>query len=60
MLRQIQDTLEDKYIKSLIDECTNLLTDDISTILQYLDCNYIKVHSEKVASKEVELISLVW
>ena len=49
LLRHIQDAIEDKYIESLLDEYTNLLTGDVPTILEYLFYNYRKVRSEEVA-----------
>ena len=52
LLRHIQEAIEDKYIASLVDEYTNLLSDDISTVMQYLFYNYGKVRSEEVAEKE--------
>ena len=48
LLRHIQEVIEDKYIESLVDEYTNLLTDDIPTTMKYLFCNYGKVRSEEV------------
>ena len=59
LLRYIQDVKEDKFIKSLIDEYTNLLTGDIPTILDYLFNNYSKVHSKEVSQKEMEVISMI-
>ena len=58
MLRYIQEAIEDKYIESLVDEDINLLTDDIPTTIKYLFYNYGKVQSEKVAQKEVEVMSI--
>ena len=49
LLRCIQDVLEDKYTKALADEYTNLITDNIPAVLEYLFCNYRKVSSEEVA-----------
>ena len=46
LLRYIQDTLKEKFIKSLVDKHANLLTNDIPIILHYLECNYIKVRSK--------------
>ena len=47
--RHIQDAIENKYIESLIDKYINLLTDDVSTIMQYLFYNYGKVWSEEIS-----------
>ena len=58
--RHIQDALEDKYIEPLVDEHTNLLTDDIPTIMNYLLYNYGKVRSEEVSEKEAEIMAMIW
>ena len=60
LLQYIQDTVEDKYIESLVNEYTNLLTGDVPTILEYLFYNYGKVHSEEVSQKEIEVMSMTW
>ena len=59
-LRHIQDAIEDKYLESLVDEYTNLLTGDVPTILEYLFYNYGKVQSEEVAKKEIEVMLMTW
>ena len=59
LLRHIQDAIEDKYIKLLVDKYTNLLTSDIPTILEYLFYNYRKVKSKEVAQKESEVMPMV-
>ena len=55
----MQDTLEDKYIFSLVDEYTNVLISDILTILEYLFCNFSRVRLEEIAQKEIEVISMI-
>lgn len=60
LLRHIQDAIEEKYLESLIDEYTNLISGDIPTVLDYLFYNYGKVRSYEVAQKESEVISLIW
>ena len=45
----IQDELEDKCIENMIDEYTNLISDDIPTVLDYLLENFGKVSSEEVS-----------
>ena len=60
LLCHIQDALEDKYIESLVDEHTNLLTDDIPVILQYLLDNYETITSDEIAEKENEVMSSIW
>ena len=56
----MQDAIEDKHIEPLVDEHTNLLTDDIPTIMNYLLCNYGKVRSEEVSEKEAEIMAMIW
>ena len=58
MLRYIQEVIEDKYIKSLVNKYKDLLTDDILTTIKYLFYNYGKVQSEEVTQKEVEVMSM--
>ena len=60
LLQHIQEAIEDKYINSLVDEYTNLLTQDVPTIMQYLFYNYGKVRSEEVSSKEAEVMNMTW
>ena len=60
LLRHIQDALEDKYVVTLIDEYTNLITTDIPEVLIYLFHNFSKVTSEEVAQKEAEIMSMTW
>ena len=60
LLRHIQNTIEDKYIKLLVDEYTNLLIGNVPTILEYLFYNYKKVRLEEVAQKESEVILMIW
>ena len=57
LLRHIQDTINDKYIESLVDEYTNLLNRDVPAILQYLFYNYSKVRLEEVSQKEMEVMT---
>ena len=52
--------MEDKYTEALVDEYTNLLSDDIPTVLTYLFYNYGKVSSEEVAQKEQEVMNTTW
>jgi len=60
LLWHIQDTVEDKYIESLVDEYTNLLTGDVPSILDYLFYNYGKVRSEEVTQKDNEVMTMTW
>ena len=58
--RHVQDSMEEKYTASLVDEFTNLITDDIPTVLEYLFYNYGKVSSEEVSEKEAEIMAITW
>ena len=60
LLQHIQDAVEDKYIESLVDEYTNLLTGDVPLILDYLFYNYGKVRSEEVTQKDNEVMTMTW
>ena len=60
LMRHTQDAIEGKYIDSLVDEYTNLITGDIPVVLRYLFYNYGKVRSNEVAEKEAEVMSLTW
>ena len=50
--RHIQDAIEDKYLESLIDDNTQLITEDVPIVLAYLFDTYGKVPSEEVKQKE--------
>ena len=52
----MQEAIEDKYIKLLVDKYMNLLWDNVPTIMQYLFYNYRKVRSDEVVAKEAEVI----
>ena len=52
--------LEDKYTEAIVDEYTNLINDNILTVLDYLFYNYGKVSSEEVVQKEAEVMSVTW
>lgn len=60
LARHIQDAIEDKYLKSLINEDTQLIQDDIPMVLQYLFDNYDKVPSEEVKQKETEIQTMTF
>ena len=53
--RHIQDTIEDKYLESLVNEDTQLIQADIPDVLTYLNDTYGKVPSEEVEQKEAEI-----
>ena len=53
--RHIQDAIKDKYLKTLVNEDTQLIQDDILTVLEYLFGLYGKVPSEEVKQKEAKI-----
>ena len=53
--RHIQDAMEAKYLESLINEDTQLIQEDIPTVLRYLFETHGKVPSEKVKQTEQEI-----
>ena len=53
--RHIQDAIEDKYLETLVDENTQLIQDDIPSVLAYLFDQYSKVPSEEVKQREAEI-----
>ncbi len=58
--RHVQDALEDKYIEPIVDEYTNLITEDIPTVLKYLFTRYGKIRGEDVTKKDAEVIAMTW
>ena len=48
LLRHIQNALEEKFIKYMVDEDTGLIEHAIPTVMEYLFLNYGKVLSEEV------------
>ena len=46
--RHIQDAIEDKYLESMVNEDTQLIQEDIPTVLQYLFDTYGKIPLEEV------------
>ena len=57
-MRHMQDTNEEKYLEYLVDKYTNLILDNVPTVLDYLFYSYGKVWSDKLAQKEAKVISL--
>ena len=49
LMRHTQDTIQEKYLESLVDKYTNLILDNVPTVLDYLFYNYGKVWSNEVA-----------
>ena len=43
-----------------MDEFTNLINDDIPTVLQYFFNTYRKIRGEEVAQREAEVMSITW
>ena len=60
LLRHVQDALEDKHTEALVKEHTNLISDDIPSVLDYLFNNYVNVSSEEVTKKDLEVMSMAW
>ena len=57
LLRHITTAIESKYIDFLKSEDTDLVEDDIPTVLAYLFSNYGKVPTREVKEKEQEVLS---
>ena len=53
--RHVQDAIEDKYLESLVDKETQLIQEDIPTVLQFLFNAYRKIPSKEVKQKETDL-----
>ena len=53
--RHIQEAIEDKYLESFIDDDTQLIVNNVPTVLEYLFDTYGKVSSEEVKQKEAEI-----
>jgi len=53
--QHIQDAIEDKYLESLVNDDTQLITASIPDVLTYLFDSYGKVPSEEVKQKEQEI-----
>ena len=58
--RHIQDAIEDKYLETLINEDTQLIQEDIPTVLAYLFDTYGKIPSEEVKQKEAEIRAMTY
>lgn len=58
--RHIQDAIEDKYLDSLVNEDTQLLQEDVPTVLEYLFDTYGKIPSEEVKQKEADIRALTF
>ena len=60
LLWHIQDALEERYFEVLVDEFTNLINNDIPTVLQYFFNTYEKIWGEEVAQREPEVMLITW
>ena len=60
MLRHVQRALEEKFIEALVDQHTNLLKDDVPTVLEHLFYDHGEVRSEEVSQKDSEVMSMTW
>ena len=58
--RHIQDAIEEKYLESLVNEDTQLLQEDVPTVLEYLFDTYGKIPSEEVKQKETDIRALTF
>ena len=58
--RHVQDAIGDKYLDMLIDEDTQLINEDIPTVLTYLFDLYGKIPSEEVKQKETEIRAMIY
>ena len=58
--RHVQDAVEDKYLDMLINEDTQLINEDIPTVLTYLFDLYGKIPSEEVKQKETEIRAMIY
>ena len=60
LIRQIQDTLDNMHIKSLVDKYTNIIIEDIPIILNYLFYDYEQVRFKDVIQKENKVLLINW
>ena len=58
LMRHITTAVEPKYIDSLKNEDTDLIDDDIPTVLDFLFTNYGKVHTRVVKEKNTKCSKL--
>ena len=57
LMRHITTAVESKYIDFLKNEYTDLIDDDIPTVLEFLFSNYGKVPTRSVKEKETEVLT---
>ena len=57
LMRHITTAVESKYIDFLKNEYTDLIEDDIPTVLEFLFSNYGKVPTRSVKEKETEVLT---
>lgn len=58
--RYIQDAIEDKYLKTLVNKDTQLIQADIPDVLEYLFQTYGKVPSAEVKEKKSEIRAMTF
>ena len=58
--RHIQDTIEENYLESLIDKDTQIILEDIPTVLEYIFDTYGKVPLEEVKGKEAGIRTITY
>ena len=58
--RHIQDAIEDKYLKTMVNEDTQLIQADIPDVLAHLFETYGKVPSAEVKDKETEIRTMTY
>ena len=56
----MQDAIKDKYLKSLVNDDTQLINKDVPTVLTYLFDVYGQIPSEEVKQKEAEIWAMVY
>ena len=52
--------MDDNYIEHFVDYDTDLIEDDIPTVLDSLFTNYGKVQSKEVKRKEAEILNIMF
>ena len=52
--------MEEMFLETLIEEHTNLLTDDFPATMVCLLYNHGKVRSEEVTQKDADVMALAW
>ena len=58
LTRHIQGAIEPEYLDSLVNDETQLIEDDIPTVLKFLDNRYGNVDPDSVKAKEAEVLAV--